>query len=125
MKKSLIVKKNILVSLAIYLFSVMILFLISLQINNNLKSAAISNNITQKISETVIEKTFNFLLPAMLISETSSNLMQSGVLGPEQTDLIEKSSLNFLKPHPQLSNFYFADTQGNFVMVFWFLGVIL
>ena len=56
-------------------------------------------------------------MPAMLVSETSANLMQSGVLKANQTDLIEKATLNFIKPHPQLSNFYFADLSGNFIMV--------
>tara|TARA_A100001015_G_scaffold52389_1_gene57514 strand:+ start:6064 stop:7224 length:1161 start_codon:yes stop_codon:yes gene_type:complete len=116
-KKSSKIKSKLLILSISFALLFFFMFFFSFQFNNNNKSNSISNNITSQVSETIIEKTFNFLLPAMLISETSANLMQSGVLKPSQTNLIEKSTLNFIKPHSQLSNFYFADLAGNFIMV--------
>lgn len=116
-KKSTKIKQQLLalIVLSFFVFSIYMVTLQQFNITSNSKDVA--NNIAVQLSETIIEKTFNFLMPAMLISETSANLMQSGILSSKNLDLIERSSLNFIKPHHQLSNFYFADMDGNFVMV--------
>lgn len=116
-KKSTKIKQQLIALIAMSFFVFSIYILIIQQVNSATNSKDMANNIAIQLSETIIEKTFNFLMPAMLISETSANLMQSGILSSKNLDLIERSSLNFIKPHHQLSNFYFADMDGNFVMV--------
>ena len=116
-KKSTKIKQQLMALIIVSFFVFSIYILIIQQVNSATNSENMANNIATQLSETIIEKTFNFLMPAMLISETSANLMQSGILSSKNLELIERSSLNFIKPHHQLSNFYFADMDGNFVMV--------
>ncbi len=116
-KKSTKIKQQLMTLITVSFFVFSIYIFIIQQVNSATNSKDMANHIAIQLSETIIEKTFNFLMPAMLISETSANLMQSGILSSKNLDLIERSSLNFIKPHHQLSNFYFADMDGNFVMV--------
>ncbi|RAP31916.1 hypothetical protein DID76_01940 [Candidatus Marinamargulisbacteria bacterium SCGC AG-414-C22] len=85
-----------------------------IQIKNTNK---LSDSVADQISNIVIEKTIDYLLPAQIIAESAAQLAESNIIKTQNLDHIEDYLSNLLKPYPQLSNIYFADPAGNFVMI--------
>jgi len=78
---------------------------------------ALSDQFINQIQETVIEKTSNYLMPAIILAENSAKMVQFGALSLANTAQIENYALSVLTPYPQLSAFYYGDAQGNFTML--------
>ncbi len=75
----------------------------------------LGNDLIEQTSKTVIEKTANYFLPASIAVEMSSRLTELGVVSFSDFKQTEMYTLGVLKSYPQISMFYMADEQGNYV----------
>ena len=98
------------------LYSVTLVFLFHERSSE--KKEQLFNEIISQMNQTIIEKTTNYLMPAIMVAESSSRLIHNGILSPENVTQIENYCLSLIKPHPQLTKFYFGNTTGKFVMVY-------
>ena len=69
-----------------------------------------------QINITLMEKTTNYLMPAIITAESSSRLVEEGALNLRNKTQLEAYALGVLKPLPQLNAFYIGDKFGNFIM---------
>ncbi len=74
--------------------------------------------ISTQINQTIIEKTTNYLLPAILISEMSVKFSESNVIDINNTNQIEDYLFAQIKTYPQLSKVYFGKENGDFIMLY-------
>jgi len=77
----------------------------------------LKTNINQ-INQTIIEKTTQYLMPATLLVESSSKLAAAGVLNLNNKRQIERYLISQLEIFPQLSKFYHALPNGEFIMAY-------
>ncbi|RAP30793.1 hypothetical protein DID78_01925 [Candidatus Marinamargulisbacteria bacterium SCGC AG-343-D04] len=82
------------------------------------KNEQLSNEIINQMNQTIIEKTTNYLMPAIIIAESASLLVQKNVLSENNVDQLENFLLGTIKPHSQLQKLYFANLDGKFIMVY-------
>ena len=82
------------------------------------KKEALLYDVINQANQTIIEKTTNYLMPAILIAETSSDLERANAIDVTNYDKFETYALNVIKPHKQLARFYYARKDGNFIMVY-------
>ncbi len=75
----------------------------------------LANDLIEQTSKTVIEKTANYFLPAATTVETSSRLAELGAISFKDFKQTEMYTLGVIKSYPQMSMFYLADEQGNYV----------
>ena len=75
----------------------------------------LANDLIEQTSKTVIEKTANHFLPASVAVEMSSRLTELGAISFTDFKQMEMYTLGVLKSYPQISMFYLADEQGNYV----------
>ena len=73
--------------------------------------------ISSQINQTIIEKTTNYLYPAILVSEISSSLVYNAGLDINDFNQIERYLLAQIKAYPQLSQLYIGKENGDFLMV--------
>jgi adenylate cyclase len=77
--------------------------------------SGLGNDLIEQTSRTVIERTVNHFLPASIAVEMSSRLTQLGAISSCDFKQTEMYTLGVLKSYPQVSMFYLADEQGNYV----------
>ena len=82
------------------------------------KKETLSTELIHQMNQTIIEKTTNYLMPAIIIAETSARLARASVIDVSNQESLETYAYNVLKPHPQLARFYYGDLSGEFLMVF-------
>jgi adenylate cyclase len=85
------------------------------QVHKNI-AKDLASDVIVEINNSIIEKTTHFLMPAVLVAETSKLLSDSLVLDLSSQQQLEKYTETVLKPYPQFASFYFGDEHGNFVM---------
>ncbi len=84
--------------------------------NNARVVLRLADDLMTRVSETVLERTRAYLQPAAVLVELSGNLAQRGAIPVEPTDEFERYALEALRAYPQVSQFYFGDEQGNYLM---------
>jgi hypothetical protein len=82
------------------------------------KKEALLYEVINQANQTIIEKTTNYLMPAVLIAETTSDLEKAGAIDVTDFSKFEQYALHVFKPHKQLAKFYYADKDGQFIMVY-------
>jgi adenylate cyclase len=75
----------------------------------------LTDDLSNQIVKTVIEKTSNYFLPASISVEMSSRLSALGAISCTDDEKIELYTLGVLKAYHQISMFYLADDQGNYI----------
>ena len=75
----------------------------------------LANDLIEQTSKTVIEKTTNYFSPASTAVEMSSRLAELGAISSKDFKQTEMYTLGVIKSYPQISMFYLADEQGNYV----------
>lgn len=76
----------------------------------------LADELMLRLSESVIEKTVNYLAPASVMAEMSAQLAEfDSVPLPENRDL-EEYAIAVLRAYPQLAMFNMGDEHGNFLM---------
>jgi adenylate cyclase len=75
----------------------------------------LTEDLTDQIVKTVIEKTSNYFLPASITVEMSSRLSEIGAITCTDDNKIELYTLGVLKAYSQISMFYLADEYGNYI----------
>ncbi|RAP39082.1 hypothetical protein DID80_01030 [Candidatus Marinamargulisbacteria bacterium SCGC AAA071-K20] len=76
----------------------------------------LASDVIVEINRGIIEKTTNFLMPAVIVAETGTLLSESKALDLNNQLQLEHYSEAVLKPYPQFAAFYYGDIHGNFVM---------
>jgi adenylate cyclase len=75
----------------------------------------LGNDLIEQTSRTVIEKTRNYFLPASVAVEMSARLARLGAISPDDFNQMEMYTLGVLKSYPQVSMFYLANEQGDYI----------
>lgn len=75
----------------------------------------IGEDLMQQTSKMVIEKVSNHFMPAAVSVQISSMLAGLGAISCRDYDQVLLYTLGVLKYHPQVSMFYLADEEGNYI----------
>lgn len=75
----------------------------------------LTSELLEQNSMMVIEKTGNYFMPALISVELSSRLAELGAISCNDFSQIEMYTLGVLKSYPQVSMFFLADEQGNYI----------
>ena len=75
----------------------------------------LGDDLIEQTSRTVIEKTRNYFLPASEAVEMSSRLAELGAISFDDFKQKEMYTLGVLKSYPQVSMFYLANEQGDYI----------
>jgi adenylate cyclase len=68
------------------------------------------------VSDTIIERTSNYLEPAAVMAEMGAHLAEEESFSLTETGWLEPFAIAVLEAHPQLAMFNLADERGNFLM---------
>jgi adenylate cyclase len=75
----------------------------------------LTDDLTNQIVKTVIEKSCNYFLPASISVEMSCRLSELGAIPCTDDERIELYTLGVLKAYPQISMFDLADEHGGYI----------
>jgi adenylate cyclase len=86
---------------------------------NSAAALEMTTRLVEKISSAVIEKTTNFMQPAQVISEITSQLLKdpNTDIGPGSD--LEGYLIGILRAQPQIDFVYFGNEQGDFIDAIW------
>ncbi len=103
--------------LVTYLIVISMVFFI-LKARFNQDETILNTKLSDQINRTIIEKTTNYLLPAIMISEISGNLSENSVIDINNSQQLESYLKTQIKSYPQLSRIYLAKENGDFTMIY-------
>lgn len=69
-----------------------------------------------QINKEIVEKTTKFMMPAVVLAESTSRFVEEKVVDVRNYAQVERYTMTILKIYPQLRAFYMGDKHGNFVM---------
>jgi len=75
----------------------------------------LTSELIEQNSRTIIEKTSNYFMPALISVELSSRLSELGAISCNDFAQMEMYTLGVLESYPQVSMFFLADEQGNYI----------
>jgi sigma-B regulation protein RsbU (phosphoserine phosphatase) len=75
----------------------------------------LSDDLIKQVSQTVIEKTINYMSPALSLVKMSSRFIQVESVSSND-ELFETSLIDVMNTYPQIFVFEFGDEDGNFIM---------
>jgi adenylate cyclase len=118
-------KKSLWSSFRARIFYILLIFVVCFSLTLNMllhhqyadHIDTLSNDLIAQANENVIEKSSDYLMPAVLLSESTARMVTNGTLNTNNKDQLESLFLTILKPYPQLKAIYFGDEYGNFFMV--------
>ncbi len=84
--------------------------------NNARVLLRLADDLMARVSEAVMERTRAYLQPEVVLVEMSGKLAQHGAIPIGPTDQFERYAIEALRAYPQVSQFYFGDEQGNYLM---------
>lgn len=86
---------------------------------NSAAALEMTTRLVEKISSAVIEKTTNFMQPAQVLSEITSQLLKepNTDIGPGSD--LEGYLIGILRAQPQIDFVYFGNEQGDFIDAIW------
>ena len=103
--------------LVTYLLVISMVFFV-LKARFNQDETILNTKLSDQINRTIIEKTTNYLLPAIMISEISGNLAENSVVNINNPQQLENYLKTQIKSYPQLSRIYLAKENGDFTMIY-------
>lgn len=99
---------------AVLLFGGLVSFVSYLGSKNSVRFLV--DNLVEKASEHVIDKTINYLDVAVVNTELNENLMNTGLVKIRKTKVLEKYFRGVVETNPQLLSMFYGDEDGNFIM---------
>ena len=75
----------------------------------------LSSDLINQITETVIEKTDNYLAPAAVMAQVSAKIPNSETFSLIENEELEAYGMEVLALYPQLSGFFIGNEQGDFL----------
>ena len=103
--------------LVTYLIVISMVFFI-LKARFNQDETILNTKLSDQINRTIIEKTTNYLLPAIMISEISGNLAEKLVIDINNSQQLENYLRTQIQSYPQLARIYLAKENGDFMMIY-------
>jgi adenylate cyclase len=76
----------------------------------------LSDDIMEKTTDAVIDRTMHFLKPAARLAEISAHLTAAGVMPLKDGDRLERYALEVMRAFPQIAMINIGDEAGNFLM---------
>lgn len=107
---------NILITLSLLIIALAVFLVANAYLRNSRNVLNISDNLIWQVTETVMEQAINYMDPASSVVTLSGTLIEQGALDVEQTDIVRSYADSIFDLYPQLSHFYYGDTQGQFWM---------
>lgn len=74
------------------------------------------DDIMEKTTDTVIDRTISFLMPAARLAEISSHIAAAGVVPLHDNDRLERYTIEVMRAFPQIAMINIGDEAGNFLM---------
>lgn len=84
--------------------------------NNRRDVLALSDDVLQSLNRRIATEVRSYLSPASQIAMLASNILAVHGL-EDKRELAEPFAIHVLRNNPQLSSFFFADTDGDFLML--------
>ncbi|MCB8967188.1 MAG: adenylate/guanylate cyclase domain-containing protein [Ardenticatenaceae bacterium] len=106
---------NILVAFATLLIITVIIIVGYTYQQNSQAILNLSRDLIAQVTETVIERTSNHLLPAAVMAQTSAQIPAVETMSLVQNVELEAYGMEILNLYPQLSGFYIGNEQGEFL----------
>ncbi|MEN6439815.1 MAG: adenylate/guanylate cyclase domain-containing protein [Syntrophobacter sp.] len=82
---------------------------------NKLIVLELSDDLTDQITDTVVEKMNNYFAPASVLVRMSAVLVKAGAISCDNDEQIEMYTLGLLDSYPQVAMFYLGDEQGKHI----------
>lgn len=76
-----------------------------------------ARDLLEETGGNVSDRSQRFLKPARDAVELSSNLIESDIIAPDRSTVIERFLFQNLRTEPQISGLFYGDEQGNFIYV--------
>ncbi|MDD3580702.1 MAG: cache domain-containing protein [Desulfobacca sp.] len=76
----------------------------------------LSDDIMEKTTDAVIDRTMHFLMPAAKLAEISSHIAANGMVSLHDNDRLERYAIEVMQAFPQITMFNMGDEAGNFLM---------
>jgi adenylate cyclase len=92
--------------------------------NSNM-ALELSDDLMGQITQTVMEKTGNYFLPAGILVEISARLAEMGALCCGNSNQLELFTLGVLQSYPQVCMFFLGDEKGNYIRAWRLPGGIM
>lgn len=84
-------------------------------LGNKLIVLELSDDLTDQITDTVVEKMNNYFAPASVLARMSAVLAQAGAIAYDNDEQVEMYTLGALDSYPQVAMFYLGDEQGRHI----------
>ena len=108
-------RRNILTTFVSLLIITVLSIIVPMYYRSSRSLLELSDDLIKQVSQTVIEKTVNYMSPALSLAKMSSRFIQMGfVSSPDE--LFEASLIDVMNTYPQLFVFEFGGEKGNFIM---------
>jgi len=108
-------RRNILTTFVSLLIITVLSITVPMYYRSSRSMLELSDDLIKQVSQAVIEKTVNYMNPALSLVKMSSRFIQMEfVLSPDE--LFEASLIDVMNTYPHLFIFEFGDENGNFIM---------
>jgi adenylate cyclase len=106
---------NILLAFAALLIATVFIIVSYAYRQNSATVLQISDNLIQQVSDAVIEKTTNYLSPAVLMAQASARIPGVDAFALVENPPLEAYGMELLALYPQLDAFFIGNEQGDFI----------
>ena len=108
---------NILVAFAVLLIITVLVIIGYTYRQNSLALLQLSDDLVDQVTETLIERTTNYLSPAAIMAQISAEIPAVETLSLVDNQELEQYGMEVLDQYPQLAAFFIGNEQGDFLFV--------
>ncbi len=108
-------RRNILTTFVSLLIITVLSITVPMYYRSSRSMLELSDDLIKQVSQAVIEKTVNYMNPALSLVKMSSRFIQME-FGLSPDELFEASLIDVMNTYPHLFIFEFGDENGNFIM---------
>ncbi|MEM7348828.1 MAG: adenylate/guanylate cyclase domain-containing protein, partial [Chloroflexota bacterium] len=106
---------NILIAFAVLLIITVLIIIGYTYRQNSTALLQLSDNLVDQVTETLIERTTNYLAPAAVMAQISAEIPAVETLSLADNAELEQYGMEVLHQYPQLSGFFIGNEQGDFL----------
>lgn len=109
-------RRNILTTFVSLLIITVLSITVPMYYRSSRSMFELSDDLIKQVSQTVIEKTVNYMSPALSLAKMSSRFIQMEIASSSPDGLFEASLTDVMNTYSQLFVFEFGGEKGNFIM---------
>ncbi|TVR58227.1 MAG: HAMP domain-containing protein [Candidatus Competibacteraceae bacterium] len=108
---------NILLAFTALLVTTVVVIVSYTYRQNSATVLQISDDLIHQVTDTVIEKTINYLTPAVLMAQSSARIPGMADLSLVENPALERYGMALLALYPQLDAFFIGNERGDFIFI--------